>query len=73
MEMELMAEAGFTPMQIISSFSKQNAEYLGVGKTQGTLTTGKWADMVVLSKNPVADIKNSRTIDSVWIAGSLVK
>ena len=60
-------------MQIISAFSKQNAEYLGVAKTQGTLTTGKWADMVVLSKNPLADIKNSRTIDSVWIAGSLVK
>ena len=73
LEMELMAEARFTPMQIISSFSKQNAEYLGVGKTQGTLTTGKWADMVVLSKNPVVDIKNSRMIESVWIAGSLVK
>ncbi len=73
LEMELMVEAGFTPMQIISSFSKQNAEYLGVAKMQGTLTAGKWADMVVLSKNPVVDIMNSRTIDSVWIAGGLVK
>ena len=73
LEMELMAEAGFTPLQIISAFSKQNAEYLGVGKTQGTLTAGKWADLVVLSKNPLVDIKNSRTIESVWIAGGLVK
>ena len=72
LEMELMAEAGFTPMQIISAFSKQNAEYLGVEKTQGTLTSGKWADMVVLTKNPLLDIRNSRTIDSVWIGGGRV-
>ena len=65
--MELMAEAGFTPMQIISAFSKQNAEYLGVEKTQGTLTSG-----VVLTKSPLLDIRNSRTIDSVWIGGGRV-
>ena len=35
----------------------------------GTLAPGKWADFVVLNANPLADIKNTRQIDSVWVAG----
>ena len=68
-EMELMAEAGLTPAQIIQTFSKNAAEYLGKSKEMGTLTKGHWADLVVLGKNPLADIKNARTIETVWIAG----
>jgi imidazolonepropionase-like amidohydrolase len=72
-EMELMVEAGFTPMQIITTFSKSSAEFLGASKELGTLTAGHWADMVVLSKNPVADIRNARTIEAVYIAGNKVR
>ena len=71
-EMELTAEAGLTPMQIITAFSKRNAEFLGVSKTLGTLEAGKWADLVVLEKNPLADIKNTRSIQKVFIAGNVV-
>jgi len=35
----------------------------------GTLQPGKWADLLVLRANPLADIRNTRQIDSVWIAG----
>ena len=73
LEMDYMVEAGLKPMQIISAFSKQNAQYLGVSKTLGTLEAGKWADMVVLTKNPVENIRNARAIDSVWIAGNPAK
>jgi imidazolonepropionase-like amidohydrolase len=41
-------------------------------KEVGTLETGKWADLVVLTADPLADIKNTRAIDSVWIAGNRV-
>lgn len=68
-EMELMAQAGLTPMQIIQSFSANAAEFLGKSNELGTLTKGHWADLVVLTKNPLADIKNARSIDTVWIAG----
>jgi imidazolonepropionase-like amidohydrolase len=71
-EMELTVEAGLTPMQIITAFSKRNAEFLGVSKTLGTLEAGKWADLVVLEKNPLTDIKNTRTIQKVFIAGNVV-
>jgi imidazolonepropionase-like amidohydrolase len=70
-EMELMAEAGLTPMQIITSFSKNSAEFLGAKKL-GTIEDGHWADFVVLAKNPLEDIKNTRTIEQVFIAGQKV-
>ena len=38
-------------------------------KSVGTLQPGNWADLVVLRANPLDNIRNTRTIDSVWIAG----
>ena len=48
------------------------AEFLKA-KDLGTIEKTKWADLVVLSKNPLDDIKNSRTIEAVYIAGNRVK
>jgi len=69
-EMELMVEAGLTPMQVIQSATRNSAEYLGVLNQAGTLETGKWADLIVLGKNPLENIKNTRTLETVWIAGN---
>jgi imidazolonepropionase-like amidohydrolase len=68
-EMELMVEAGLTPMQVIQAFSRNAAETLGVTDQLGTLTKGHAADLVVLDKNPLDDIKNSRSIAAVYLAG----
>ena len=65
-----MAETGFTPMQIITIFSKNSAEFLGAAKDLGTLEKGHWADLVVLTKNPLDDIRNTHSIDAVYIAGN---
>jgi imidazolonepropionase-like amidohydrolase len=70
-EMELMVEAGLTPMQVITAATKSGAEFLGA-KDLGTLEKGKWADLIVLTKNPVDDIRNTRTIQAVYIAGNRV-
>ncbi len=72
-EMELMAQAGFTPAQIITIFSKNSAEFLGWQKDLGTIEAGHWADLVVLTKNPLTDIRNAQAIDSVYIAGNKVR
>jgi imidazolonepropionase-like amidohydrolase len=45
------------------------AKALNVHKEVGTLEKGKLADFVVLSANPLDDIRNTRTIESVWIGG----
>ncbi len=70
-EMEIMRDAGFTPAQILTCATRNNARCLGIDKDLGTLEKGKWADLVVLAKNPLDDIKNSRTIEMTMIAGNV--
>ena len=72
-EMQLMVDAGLTPLQVITCATKNAAEFLGVSKDLGTLEPGKWADLIVLGKNPLLDIKNTRTIESVMIAGNKIQ
>jgi imidazolonepropionase-like amidohydrolase len=67
-EMELMVEAGLTPMQVIQSFSRNAAEALGVNSL-GTIEPGKAADFVVLDRDPLEDIRNTRAIHAVYVAG----
>jgi imidazolonepropionase-like amidohydrolase len=69
-EMELMVDAGLTPMQVIQAATKNSAAFLNVSKDFGTLDAGKWADLIVLKKNPIENIKNTRTIETVFIAGN---
>lgn len=69
LEMELMVKYGMTPMQVIQAFSKTNSEILGIDKDYGTLVKGKKADLVVLDKNPLDNILNTRTISAVYIEG----
>ncbi len=68
-EMEQMVKYGMTPMQVIQAFSRTNSEVLGIDKDYGTLAKGKVADLVVLDKNPLDDILNTRTINTVYIGG----
>jgi imidazolonepropionase-like amidohydrolase len=70
-EMELMVQAGLTPMQVITAATGNAARFLHA-RDLGTLEIKKWADLVVLDKNPLDDIKNTRTINAVYIAGNRV-
>ncbi len=67
--MELMRDAGLTNMQIIQAFSRNNSEMLGIDKDFGTLANGKAADLLVLSRNPLDDITNMRSIEAVYLGG----
>ena len=68
-QMELMVAAGLTPMQVIRSFSQGAAETLRIDREFGTLERGKAADLLVLDRNPLDDIRNMRSIDSVYLGG----
>jgi len=70
-EMELMVQAGLTPMQALTAATRNAAEFLGA-KDLGTLERSKWADLIVLDRNPLDDIRNTRTIHAVYIAGNRV-
>jgi imidazolonepropionase-like amidohydrolase/rhodanese-related sulfurtransferase len=68
-ELELMVEkARLTPMQAIKAATSDAAACLKA-EGVGALETGAWADFIVLEKNPLDDIRNTRSIASVWIAG----
>lgn len=69
MELEYEIKSGLTPMQALLSATSTPAKLLNISKDAGTLEKGKWADFVVLSANPLDDIRNTRKIDSVWIGG----
>jgi imidazolonepropionase-like amidohydrolase len=71
MEMDLMAKAGLTPMQVLTSATKDAADCLKL-KDVGTLEKGKWADFLVFSANPLENIQNTKSLQSVWIAGNQV-
>ena len=71
MELEEMAKV-LTPRQVLASATRDAARCMKIDQEVGTLEPGKWADFVVLNGDPLADIKNTRAIDSVWIAGELV-
>jgi imidazolonepropionase-like amidohydrolase/arylsulfatase A-like enzyme len=73
MELELMVEAGLTPMQAIVSATGDAARCMGVASTLGTLEPGKAADFLIMTRNPLDDIRATKTIESVWIAGARMK
>jgi imidazolonepropionase-like amidohydrolase len=56
-EMEMLREAGFTPLEVIRSATMNGAEALGRADELGTIETGKLADLVVVAENPLANLK----------------
>ena len=72
LEMELLVNAGLTPIEAIRAATVNGAKFLGVEDRYGTLAPGKVADFIVLNANPLDDITSSRQIDAVWINGNPV-
>jgi imidazolonepropionase-like amidohydrolase len=72
LEMQMMADAGLTPKQILMSATGAAARALKLSNA-GTLEPGKWADFDVFDKNPLDDIRNTETLTAVYIAGNEVK
>lgn len=72
LELEMMVQAGLTPMQAIVSATGDAARCWGKAGQLGSIEPGVAADLVVLARNPLDDIRHTRTIESVWIAGRRV-
>ena len=66
--LELMVQAGMTPMEAGVAATRNSAWVMRLNEL-GTLEPAKWPNLVVLDANPLDDIRNTRQIDSVWIAG----
>jgi imidazolonepropionase-like amidohydrolase len=71
MEMHMMVDAGMSPLEAIRASTGVAADCIGMGDI-GSLEPGKWGDFSILAENPAVDIRNSHSIESVYIAGNLV-
>jgi imidazolonepropionase-like amidohydrolase len=72
LELEEMVKSGLTPSQVLTSATSVAASCLGLADRVGTLQPGRAADFIVLSRNPLDDIRQTRSIESVWVGGNRV-
>ena len=72
-ELELMAQAGLSPSDVLVAATRNGALTLGREPDLGTLQPGKLADMVILNADPLEDIRNTRRIAAVVKGGVLYR
>lgn len=63
-ELLMLVDAGFTPLQAITMGTRDNAQFLRRGADLGSIEKGKVADILVVSANPVTDIRN---LGQIWL------
>jgi imidazolonepropionase-like amidohydrolase len=68
-QVELLVDAGFTPLEAISIATLNGAKYLGRDKTVGSIAVMKQADLVVINGNPAANIGDIRKVETVFKQG----
>ena len=71
-EMDLYVKAGLSPLEAIRAATETAARSLGLEKDRGTLEPGKRADLLLLDADPLADVKNVRSISAIYKAGRRV-
>jgi len=70
-EMQAYASGGMTPHEVLRAATMGSAETIGRQDEIGSLAPGKYADLVILEKNPLDDIRNTLAIDQVMKNGRL--
>jgi imidazolonepropionase-like amidohydrolase len=68
-QLELLVEAGFTPVEAIQISTLNGARYLGRDRLIGSIAVGKQADLVVVSGDPSTNIAAARNIETVFKRG----
>jgi imidazolonepropionase-like amidohydrolase len=70
-ELQLLVRAGFSPMEALMAATSGNAATLGADSL-GVLAPGMAADLIILTADPLLDIRNTRAIENVMIRGQLL-
>jgi imidazolonepropionase-like amidohydrolase len=70
-EIELLAAAGLSPMETIVAATGNGARLVGADSI-GTLAPGKVANLVILARDPLSDIRNTRSVERVILRGAIM-
>lgn len=68
-ELELMVQAGMTPVEVLQSMGQTPAKYFPFISDRGSIEVGKRADLVLVDGDPTKDISVCRNIKQVWVKG----
>jgi len=68
----LLVEAGLSPMDAIVAATRNGALALRKGEEMGTVEPGRVADLMLVSANPLEDVRNLRKIDRLMLNGEWV-
>ncbi|MEW5735401.1 MAG: amidohydrolase family protein [Thermodesulfobacteriota bacterium] len=71
-ELEMLTRIGFTPLEALQAATVNNAKILGVEDRLGQVQAGMFADVVLLSENPVSDIAATEKPGMVFMEGKMV-
>lgn len=66
---ELLVDAGLTPLEAIKAATMNGANFLGIGARTGTVTAGKQADLVIVNGDPSTRIADVRNVEIVFKRG----
>ncbi len=67
----MLAQGGMTPHEALRAATSNGAHYLGMDDQIGSIEAGKLADLLVLDKNPLEDIRNSESVLYTMVNGRL--
>lgn len=70
-ELARFVDAGIRPMDVLRTATTIPAEYLDRSSDLGTVSVGSLADLVLLSEDPLADIRNTQSIEAVILRGQV--
>jgi imidazolonepropionase-like amidohydrolase len=70
-ELWMLQQGGMTPMEALRAATSDGARYLGLDGELGTLEKGKLADLIVLDRNPLENIRHSESLAMVMLNGRL--
>lgn len=68
-ELELLVQAGLTPLEALKTATVNPAKYLGMSGSLSTIEKGKIADLVLLEANPLENISNTQKVAAVVANG----